>query len=82
METALLLFIPLTTNSPLMNPPIFINQILRVKDQKAEVPILIVGNKKDLEENRQVKTREGAALAKKYGVDFIETSAKTGENIE
>ena len=61
----------------------FIDQTLRLRDQKAEeVPILIVGNKKDLEENRQVKTREGAALAKKYGVDFIETSAKTGENIE
>ena len=61
----------------------FIEHVLKLKDQRAEeVPILIVGNKKDLEENRQVKTREGAALAKKYGVDFIETSAKTGENIE
>ena len=59
------------------------NQILRVKNQQAEeVAILIVGNKKDLEEKRQVKSREGAELAKKYGADFIETSAKTGENIE
>ena len=60
-----------------------IDQILRVKNQQVEeVAILIVGNKKDLEEKRQVKTREGAELAKKYGVNFIETSAKTGENIE
>ena len=59
------------------------NQILRVKNQQAEeVAILKVGSKKDLEEKRQVKSREGAEFAKKYGADFIETSAKTGENIE
>ena len=60
----------------------FIDRILRVNEQAEEVPFLIVGNKKDLEEKRQVKSREGATLAKKYGADFIETSAKTGENIE
>ena len=59
------------------------NRILRVKNQQAEeVAILIVGNKKDLEEKRQVKSREGEEFAKKYGADFIEVSSKTGENIE
>ena len=54
-----------------------------MRDQRAEeVSILIVGSKKDLQEKRQAKTREGAVLAKNYGADFIETSAKTGENIE
>ena len=46
------------------------------------VPILIVGNKIDLEEHRDVPSELGEALAKKYSTFYIETSAKTGENIE
>jgi len=44
-------------------------------------PFLIVGNKMDLEDQRQVSSEEGRALAKKYGVFFIETSAKTKQNV-
>jgi small GTP-binding protein len=44
--------------------------------------ILLVGNKIDKLNERVVITEEGTALADKFGVPFIETSAKTGENIE
>lgn len=38
---------------------------------------IIVGNKADCKEGeRQVSRAEGEALAKKYGVPFIESSAK------
>ena len=43
--------------------------------------IILVGNKKDLEDKRQVSTDEGKELAEKYGLLFYETSAKTGENV-
>lgn len=41
----------------------------------------MAGNKIDLTENRQVTTKEGNDLAAKLGIPFIETSAKTGENV-
>lgn len=50
-----------------------------------DVRIVIVGNKLDDEENRQVSRDEGVSLAKEYGLDdlqFIETSAKTGVNVK
>lgn len=43
--------------------------------------IVLVGNKMDLEE-RQVTYAEGEALANELGMDYIETSAKSGENVE
>jgi Ras-related protein Rab-8A len=43
---------------------------------------IMVGNKADSKESdRQVTTAEGAALAKKYGVSFMECSAKDNFNI-
>ncbi|CCI46323.1 unnamed protein product [Albugo candida] len=42
--------------------------------------MLLVGNKIDLS-NRSVPSRDGEAIAKQYNCRFIETSAKTSENI-
>jgi Ras-related protein Rab-6A len=44
--------------------------------------IILVGNKIDMAEKRQVNTEEGQALAKELGVMFIETSAKAGVNVK
>ena len=44
--------------------------------------IILVGNKIDQAEKRQVSTDEGQALSKELGVMFIETSAKAGVNIK
>ncbi|KAG2192753.1 hypothetical protein INT47_008404 [Mucor saturninus] len=51
------------------------DQIARVKDLDS-FPIILVGNKCDIEQDRQVPTHEGKALAKHYGCQFLETSAK------
>lgn len=56
-------------------------QILRVKDE-VEYPMTFVGNKVDMEDQRVVKSDEIEALATKLNVQHIETSAKTGMNIE
>ncbi|KAI9728604.1 MAG: Ras GTPase [Cirrosporium novae-zelandiae] len=59
----------------------FQQQILRVKD-KDYFPIIVVGNKCDLESEREVSKQEGEALARQFGCKFIETSAKERKNVE
>ncbi|KAN0035722.1 hypothetical protein ACTA71_005010 [Dictyostelium dimigraforme] len=56
--------------------------IERVKDRDGDVPIIIVGNKVDLESRRQVSRVEADQLARSCRVPYIETSAKTRFNIE
>lgn len=45
------------------------------------VPVILVGNKCDIEE-RKITEEEGLELSKKYGLLWIETSAKTGKSVE
>lgn len=59
----------------------FQQQILRVKD-KDYFPMIVVGNKCDLEKERAVTKQEGEALARDFGCKFIETSAKSRINVE
>jgi len=44
--------------------------------------IMLVGNKKDLEEQRDVSYQEAENFAKENDILFVESSAKTGENVE
>lgn len=44
--------------------------------------ILLVGNKKDMEEEREVTFLEASNFAQENELIFLETSAKTGENVE
>ncbi|KAK2749174.1 GTP-binding protein [Myotisia sp. PD_48] len=45
------------------------------------VPLVLVGNKSDLEELRQVSQEEGENLAKEFDCAWTEASAKTNANI-
>ena len=47
-----------------------------------DVHIMLVGNKTDLEDKREVQTEEVAKKAEQYKVAFCETSALKGKNIE
>lgn len=42
---------------------------------------ILVGNKCDLQDKRQVSFDQGKEFADSYGMKFIETSAKTSENV-
>jgi Ras-related protein Rab-11A len=44
--------------------------------------LLLVGNKSDLENKRQINKEEGEEKAKSFGLGFIETSACSGDNID
>jgi len=46
----------------------------------AKCPILLVGNKQDLESERQVTYADAKAQADAWGIEYIETSAKTNFN--
>lgn len=46
------------------------------------VPFLLVGNKSDLEDRRQVSTDEAKVRADQWGVSYVETSAKTRANVD
>ncbi|MGH0139424.1 UNVERIFIED_CONTAM: hypothetical protein FKN15_002155 [Acipenser sinensis] len=60
----------------------FREQILRVKAEKDKIPLLVVGNKSDLEERRQVMVDEARSKAEEWGVQYVETSAKTRANVD
>eukprot|EP00737_Agarophyton_chilense_P002968 gb/GEZJ01003432.1/.p1 GENE.gb/GEZJ01003432.1/~~gb/GEZJ01003432.1/.p1 ORF type:complete len:216 (+),score=31.94 gb/GEZJ01003432.1/:376-1023(+) len=50
-------------------------------NSSSPVRMLLIGNKCDLEDEREVQQEEAEALARKYGMSYIETSAKTAENV-
>ena len=59
------------------------NWVTQIKEEVSEkVTIILVGNKIDDEKNRKVTTEEGQNMAKECGLDFFETSAKSGVNID
>ncbi|KAF3817102.1 hypothetical protein GH733_013844, partial [Mirounga leonina] len=59
----------------------FREQILRVKEDE-NVPFLLVGNKSDLEDKRQVSVEEAKTRADQWNVNYVETSAKTRANVD
>ncbi|MCP4763396.1 MAG: GTP-binding protein [archaeon] len=52
------------------------------QDLKNSAPKILIGNKNDLIYDFKVTTEETSEYSKNYGMEFIETSAKTGENVE
>lgn len=59
----------------------FKEQIVRVKDEYKS-PVMLIGNKCDLEDKREVSEYEGYNLSEKFGFKFKETSAKNRINVE
>lgn len=46
------------------------------------IPFLLVGNKCDLNDKRKVPLGECQGRAQQWGVPYVETSAKTRENVD
>merc|ERR1712129_256387 len=68
------------------NKTSFLNTHKWIEDVREErghdVVIMLVANKIDLNDHRQVTKNEGEEKATQLGVMFMETSAKSGENIK
>ena len=76
-----LLVYNITDRTTFENITVLHEKILRTKDTTS-VPIVIVGNKCDLRDDRDVSHEEGKQLAEKWGCPFYETSAKEKINNE
>jgi len=59
----------------------FREQILRVKGDET-IPFILVGNKSDLTDRRAVPVANARAQAEDWKVPYVETSAKTRENVD
>ncbi|KAJ7177359.1 ras protein [Mycena crocata] len=70
----------ITSRSTFDRLEVFRQSVARVK--RGSPILMLVGNKCDKTYEREVSKEEGAALAKRFGCEFIETSAKTAQNIE
>ena len=68
------------------NKTSFLNTHKWIEDVREErgddVVIMLVGNKIDLNDHRQVTKNEGEEKSNQLGVMFMETSAKSGDNIK
>ena len=57
--------------------------IKNIKEEKGDYfPMILIGNKKDLEQDREIKKEEGEDLASKNGIEYFEISNKEGINIQ
>ncbi|XP_058232495.1 ras-related protein Rab-37-like isoform X3 [Hemibagrus wyckioides] len=79
-RSALLLLYDITRKSSFDNIRAWLTEIHEYAQK--DVVIMLLGNKSDMAAERVIKPEDGQKLAKEYGVPFMETSAKTGVNVE
>ncbi|XP_062263966.1 ras-related protein Rab-26-like [Platichthys flesus] len=77
---ALLLLYDVTNKTSFDNIQAWLTEIHEYAQQ--DVVLMLLGNKADATHNRVVKREDGERLAKQFGVPFMETSARSGLNVE
>ena len=78
--TGCLLLFDLTNRESFAKIKNWINRLQ--EDAPKECKVMIIGNKSDMIDQRQVSFEEGKALAKDLGYDYLETSAKDGSCVQ
>ncbi|KAI9903588.1 hypothetical protein N3K66_000117 [Trichothecium roseum] len=76
-----LLVFSITSSSSLDELANLREEIIRIKDDE-NVPIVIVGNKADLEDNRAVPRAKGFSISQRWDAPYYEASARTRTNVE
>ncbi|XP_029692152.1 ras-related protein Rab-26 isoform X1 [Takifugu rubripes] len=77
---ALLLLYDVTNKASFDNIQTWLTEIHDYAQQ--DVVLMLLGNKADAAQERVVKREDGERLAKEFGVPFMETSARSGLNID
>lgn len=77
----LILMYSITSKDSFTEVSSYRDQILRCRDV-SWFPCILVGNKCDLEDQREVSRQEGEELARLFMIPFLETSAKSRINID
>jgi small GTP-binding protein len=77
-EAGILVF-DVTNSSSFESIESWYNEVIK---SSPSLSLILVGNKIDLTTDRKITSKEGENLAQKLKLSYIETSAKTGENIE
>uniref|UniRef100_A0A8C3B1E9 small monomeric GTPase n=1 Tax=Cyclopterus lumpus TaxID=8103 RepID=A0A8C3B1E9_CYCLU len=77
---ALLLLYDITSKTSFDNIRAWLTEIHEYA--QSDVVIMLLGNKADMSSVRAIRRDEGERLAREYSVPFMETSAKTGVNVE
>lgn len=78
-----LLFFDISNLYSLANYEAWVSLVREEVDNPESFPIMMIGNKLDLEENRQVQSQQAIRMAKSMDIHgYIECSAMTGENVE
>ena len=49
---------------------------------RTDIEKVLVGNKCDITDEKMIEAEQGKALASEFGMEFFETSAKTGLNVQ
>lgn len=76
----MIILFDLTNRTSFTNLSLWLNDIRANADSECEK--IIVGNKSDLEEGRQVTKKEAEVFANDNGYNYFEISAKSGMNVE
>jgi Ras-related protein Rap-1B len=71
-----LLVFSITSRTSLQELAVLRSEISRIKDED-DTPIVIVGNKADLEDQRAVARTKAFAVSQKWGAPYYEASART-----
>lgn len=70
----------LTSKNSFENLPLWIKEIK--SNLEDEIPLLLVGNKCDLVDQRAISTRDIVYLTQMHDLEYMQISAKTGKNVE
>lgn len=54
----------------------------KIKDLSGDIPLILLGNKIDMIQERTVSIEEAEKEAKNFGVEYFETSAKLNKNVD
>ena len=76
-----LLVFDITNRESFLNLDEWYEEVMKIADPHKPVFVLI-GNKDDQVKQRQVTREEGLRFAQSHGMDYMETSAKSGHNVE